>query len=149
MLMGDEDQLDISSLRNAVAAFERIAAVYRREAETAPDNDAISDTLEGLRAGLIQAFEFTYELSWKYMKRWLGYNLNPEAVRGIIPRRELFRLAAEGGLITDVTKWFNFHEDRNRTSHIYDEEVADEVHNSALDFLPYAQDFLSRLEQRL
>jgi nucleotidyltransferase substrate binding protein (TIGR01987 family) len=145
--MSDEDKLDISSLRNAVAAFERIAAVYRREAGKSPEDD-VSDTIEGLRAGLIQAFEFTYELSWKYMKRWLEVNRSREAVSGI-PQRELFRLAAENTLITDVTKWFDFHKERNRTSHIYDEEVAEEVQNSALDFLPYAKDFLSRLEQRL
>jgi nucleotidyltransferase substrate binding protein (TIGR01987 family) len=146
--MSDEDKLDISSLRNAVAAFERITAVYQREVEMAPDSDAISDTIETMRAGLIQAFEFTYELSWKYMKRWLQDNRSPEAVSGI-PQRELFRLAAENALITDVTKWFEFHKERNRTSHIYDEAVAEEVHKSALEFLPYARDFLSRLEQRL
>jgi nucleotidyltransferase substrate binding protein (TIGR01987 family) len=145
--MDDEAGLDISSLKNAVAAFERIAAVYRREAGKSPKDDT-SDTIEGLRAGLIQAFEFTYELSWKYMKRWLEINRSREAVSGI-PQRELFRLAAENTLITDVTKWFDFHKERNRTSHIYDEEVAEEVHNSALEFLPYAKDFLSRLEQRL
>ena len=125
----------------------RIAAVYRREAETAPE-DTISDTIETMRAGLIQAFEFTYELCWKFMKRWLAYNVSPEAVRGIT-RKELFRLAAENLLITELTQWFGFHEARNRTTHIYDEAVAKEVHKSALAFLPYARDFLSRLEQRL
>jgi nucleotidyltransferase substrate binding protein (TIGR01987 family) len=145
--MDDEAGLDISSLRNAVATFERIAAVYRREAEKAP-GDAIGDTIEAIRAGLIQAFEFTYELCWKFMKRWLENNRSPGAVIGI-PQRELFRLAAENALITDVTKWFDFRKERNRTSHIYNEAVAEEVHKSALAFLPYAKDFLSRLEQRL
>ena len=147
--MDAENRLDITSLKNALAAFERIAAVYQQEAEKQGElHAAQDDIIEGLRAGLIQAFEFTYELCWKFMKRWLEYNVSREAVDGI-PRRELFRIAAENSLVTDVKKWFGFHDERNRTSHIYDEEVAEEVHKSALEFLPYAKDFLSRLERRL
>ncbi|GHU59564.1 nucleotidyltransferase [Spirochaetia bacterium] len=146
--MGNESTLDIISLKRALAAFERIATTYQAAVQTQGTEQVSDGIIEGLRAGLIQAFEFTYELCWKFMKRWLVYNVSREAVDGI-PRRELFRLAAENALITDVQKWFAFHDDRNRTSHIYDEAIAVEVHDSALAFLPYARDFLERLEGRL
>jgi len=41
-----------------------------------------------------------------------------------------------------------FHKARNNTSHIYDEKIADEVFEISVSFLPYAKDFLMRLEQR-
>ena len=49
---------------------------------------------ETLHAGIIQHFEVAYEVCWKSMRQWLGYNVRPEAVDGV-SRRELFRLAAE------------------------------------------------------
>jgi nucleotidyltransferase substrate binding protein (TIGR01987 family) len=146
--MEHESRLDITSLKNAFAALERIAAVYQQEAQKQADDNEHEGIIEGLRAGLIQAFEFTYELCWKFMKRWLEYNVSRDAVDGI-PRRELFRLAAENALIADVKPWFDFHEDRNRTSHMYDEAIAAAVHQTALAFVPYAKDFLERLERRL
>ncbi|GHV87402.1 nucleotidyltransferase [Spirochaetia bacterium] len=146
--MENESKLDITSIKNALAAFERISIAYQAAVQKQGPERMSDDIIEGLRAGLIQAFEFTYELCWKFMKRWLEYNVSREAVDGI-PRRELFRLAAENALITDVKKWFGFHDDRNRTSHIYDEAIAVEVHESAIAFLPYARDFLERLEERL
>lgn len=79
-----------------------------------------------LRSGVVQSFEFTYELSWKFIKRWLEANLGAVYVDGV-SRRELFRIAAEHRLIADVEQWMFFHKLRNLTSHTYDEDTANEV----------------------
>ena len=136
-----EKDLDLSGLVAAVKALERGLAFYgKREREQAPDEER-----EVLRGGVIQAFEFTYELCWKLMKRWL--ELNIESVAGL-PRREFYRVCAENLLLDDVGEWMEFHKNRNSAAHTYNEDMAEEVTAAARRFLPYAQDCLKRLEER-
>jgi nucleotidyltransferase substrate binding protein (TIGR01987 family) len=139
--------LDISTIQGAFSSFERALRVYAKiENRTSPLPE--TDELEVLRAGVIQNFEFTYELCWKFMKRWLETNLSPGIADGV-PRIELFRLAAENKLIADVPKWMEFHLARNRTSHIYGEATAADVFACARDFFPLGHDFLAKLEARV
>ncbi|MDR3088731.1 MAG: nucleotidyltransferase substrate binding protein [Desulfobulbaceae bacterium] len=136
--------LDVSSLNLAIEALSRSLRVYFNK-----DQDTTSDDeLDTIRAGVIQSFEFTYELCWKFMKRWLEMNIGTESVDGV-SRRELFRLAAESRLINDVEKWMEFHYARNKTSHTYGGEAAQNVFEASNDFLPYAQDFFSKLNEKL
>lgn len=83
------------------------------------------------KAGAIQAFEFCYELSWKYMKRILAF-------RGIevSSPREVFRAAAQEKLISDVEFWFEVIKKRNLTVHSYQRTVAEEI----FQFLPQFKD---------
>ena len=67
-----------------------------------------------VQSGVIKHFEFTYELSWLFIKRWLEANVSPNAGDGVA-RRELFRLDAENLLIDDVDRWMRYHQARNRT----------------------------------
>jgi len=71
----------------------------------------------------IQRFEFTYELSWKLMKVYLEYNGNLE---GTSPRRAIQESFKEG-IIVDGEGWLNMLQDRNQTSHTYDEDAALEI----------------------
>ncbi len=77
----------------------------------------------------IQRFEFTYELSWKLMKAFLEYNGNLEATS---PRRAIQESFKEG-LIKDRKQWIKMLENRNRTSHTYDEEIAFEIYKNVKD----------------
>ena len=122
--------LDLSSLRKAVDSLERTLNVACLPEKMAGLDDAQKDAI---RAGAIQNFEFTYELCWKFMQRWLGNILGSSHVAGI-SRRELFRLAAERGLIDDVDRWMEYHDARNETSHIYNEDVAEDVFAAAKKF---------------
>jgi nucleotidyltransferase substrate binding protein (TIGR01987 family) len=136
-----DNQLDTTSLKNAFMSFKTAVRVFHSLQKMGADERAV------VRAGLIQNFEFCYELCWKFMKRWIEMNVDPLSVDGVT-RRELFRQAAENKLITDVDKWMDFHKDRNRTSHIYEEDVAEEVLATAFEAIPYMQDFTERLEAR-
>jgi len=136
--------LDLGSLRDAVSALR--AAVE----ESSSDLFMCSLTerqAKVMKAGVIQSFEFTFELCWKFMKRWLEANLGSVYVDGV-PRKELFRLAAEHRLIADVERWFAYQKSRNVTSHTYEANVAEEVFAAASRFLEDAQSLLAELEQR-
>ena len=58
--------LDFSSLATAIGQLENSIAFA--ESDMAQSND---DLFEQLRNSVIQCFEFTYELSWKMLKRYL------------------------------------------------------------------------------
>lgn len=108
--------LDLSALKNALAALDR----GLKRALAAPHD-------EELRDACIQRFEFTYELSWKMIKRRLERDLpSPESLDGM-NFRTLMRVAAEQGIIHNPTNWFVYREKRNITSHTYNAEKAAEV----------------------
>lgn len=133
--------LDLSALNKTIDAFSRTC-------HAVTDQNIISqfspDLQNALKAGVIQNFEFTYEMAWKFIKRWLEKNYDSSYVDGIT-RRELFRLAAESGLIESVDDWMVYHRARNQTSHTYDQDVALEVYTISLKFL----DVVSKLYQQL
>lgn len=136
--------LDLSSLNRAVEAL----GLTTQASRDADGDDRLSDAQRiAIRAGVIQHFEFTYELCWKFMKRWLRTVAGRNDVDGI-SRRELFRICARERLIDDPAKWFDIHTARNRMSHTYDEAVAKVVLAVALSFAPCASELLSRLESR-
>ena len=99
-----------------------------------------------IQAGVIQCFELTYERAWKYMKRWLDYNLGSVYVDGV-SRKGLYRLAAEHQVIDDVPAWFEYHTARNETSHTYAAATASEVYQIAPHFLQDVQALHLQLQQ--
>lgn len=134
--------LDYSSLQKAVTRLdESLNVVEQYSTEKA---SALSRTLI---SGVVQHFEFTYELSWKFIKRWLGENLGKSQVDGL-SRQELFRLAAEYKLIDSVDNWMLFHRARNETSHTYNENTAEEVFKVAVKFFPEATKLLNALQSK-
>lgn len=136
--------LQLDSLKKAVSAMQRALAKSEDAAFMRRMDDVTRDVI---RSGVIQHFEFTYELCWKYMKRWLESNVSVTAADGVT-RRELFRQAAEQRLITDVERWMRYHDARNRTSHTYESDTADEVYDVTHGFAHDASELLKALEAR-
>jgi len=103
--------------------------------------DAMGQVTNDLaRDGAIQRFEYTFELAWKTMKRLLrakGSEVNHP--------RDVFREAAAEGYINDPKPWFIFLEKRNKSTHIYKREVAEEVFSVLPDFTIAMRDFLARI----
>jgi len=82
------------------------------------------DTLNELEEqGLIQAFEYNFELAWNVIKDYYEY----QGVSGIQGSRDAFRLAFNRGLITQGDAWMSMIESRTLTSHTYNEETAAEI----------------------
>ena len=135
---------DLTQLEKAIASLEQLHKRVSDEAFMATQDKVIR---LGLQAGLIQNLEFSYELCWKAIKRWLENNINSEAVDGVT-RRELFRLAAENRLVEDVEEWMMYHAARNQTSHQYDSALAEETIHLMADFVRAAQRLLNNLKVR-
>lgn len=75
--------------------------------------------------GTLHGFEFTFELAWKTMKDLMEYN-------GIIETtgspREVLRTAFQHRLIEDGETWIDMMLDRNKLSHLYDEETSRKIY---------------------
>lgn len=69
------------------------------------------------KQGLIKAFEFTYELSWKLLRDYLIWQGSVTIAGSRDAIREAFKL----GLISDGHAWMAMLQDRNNTVHTYDE----------------------------
>jgi nucleotidyltransferase substrate binding protein (TIGR01987 family) len=75
------------------------------------------DELQG--AGLVQSFEFTFELSWKTLKDYLAQ----QGLEVPFPR-EVIKQAFSSGLIENGTLWIQMLDKRNELSHTYNQEQA-------------------------
>ncbi|MEO6132307.1 MAG: nucleotidyltransferase substrate binding protein [Saprospiraceae bacterium] len=75
------------------------------------------------KAGLIQFFEICFELSWNVLKDYL----EEQGIMELKYPRESIKKAFETGLIRDGNIWLEALSDRNITSHLYDEPMADKA----------------------
>lgn len=73
--------------------------------------------------GLIQAFEFTHELAWNVMKDYFTFQGNTS----ITGSRDAIREAFARGIIEDGESWMETISSRNKTTHTYNQAVADEI----------------------
>jgi len=80
------------------------------------------------KQGLIKAFEYTYELGWNTLKDFLTYRGQTD----IYGSRDAIRKAFTANLITDGEGWMDMLQSRNKTSHTYNEETAEEITNAVL-----------------
>ena len=99
------------------------------------------------KAGLIQAFEFTFEIFWKTFQK-----LAPEAGLEAASPREALAAGAKLHLIAadERDDWSQMLRDRNPTSHTYNALVADEILGRWLDrYLPRFRATQVRLRQAM
>lgn len=73
--------------------------------------------------GLIQAFEYNYELAWNVIKNFYEY----QGVTDIQGSRDAFRLAFRQGLITEGELWMDMIKKRQLTSHTYNQPTTEKI----------------------
>jgi nucleotidyltransferase substrate binding protein (TIGR01987 family) len=131
--------LDISPFAKAV---DRLAEGLERYQKDTSDDQ--------IRDGLIQRFEFTYELSHKMLKRFLeDISPSPETIDQAA-FSDLIRMGNEQSLLKSEWKvWRYFCDIRNITSHTYDLAKALEVVEGIPSFLEEAQHLRKELSRRL
>ena len=90
----------------------------------------------------IQRFEFTFELSWKFLKEFFferGLDLNYP--------KEIIKEAFSVNLIDDEGLWIKMLRDRNMTSHTYNEKLADEIFSRIKLYVPELRNLLKNVEE--
>jgi nucleotidyltransferase substrate binding protein (TIGR01987 family) len=94
------------------------------------------------RDAAIQRFEFTVELAWKAVQRFLRE-------QKIVCRspKECLKEAFKFGLIADDPRWLEMLEDRNLIVHTYNEEVADSVYDRLPKYLGILNFLKDKLEE--
>ncbi len=123
--------------------LNKFVEAVRRLEEALEEYDKYS--ISSSRDGVIQRFEFCAELSWKTTREYLllqGY-------ADINSPRSVMRQAYEDDLIDDDKAWLDLLYSRNLTSHIYDENTADEIFKRIGDiYLGLFKKLIDRLESR-
>lgn len=73
--------------------------------------------------GLIQAFEFTFELAWNCIKDFF----NDEGEKEIYGSKSAIRVGFKRGLIENGQIWMEMIDSRNNTVHTYNPETANKI----------------------
>nr|WP_286674363.1 nucleotidyltransferase substrate binding protein [Clostridium sp. ZBS15] len=93
--------------------------------------------------GLIQCFEYTFELAWKTMKDYLeleGFEVKSP--------RSTIQTAFQTQLITNGHIWIDALQKRNLMAHTYDESVAEQAEELIRkQYYPEIKELLKRLEE--
>jgi nucleotidyltransferase substrate binding protein (TIGR01987 family) len=135
--------LDLTHLEKAVSQLEGSLGYLKSDLAHSD-----SGLREQFRAAAIQAFEYTYELAIKMLRRQLEQIVaNPAELRAMA-FMELIRTGAEAGLVEDVARYRLYREKRNITIHVYDEERAEEVLAVLEPFLADVRCLLAELKKR-
>jgi nucleotidyltransferase substrate binding protein (TIGR01987 family) len=137
-------KLDISSFEKAVQSLEEALVAYDK-------TKLLDDSTEKevMRDGIIQRFEYTYELSHKMLKRFLEMTASTPTGIGEMSFQEMIRTGSETGLLKNGWDiWKNYRQARTDTSHTYDADKAEEVLAIVPAFLQEAKFLLAELEKR-
>jgi nucleotidyltransferase substrate binding protein (TIGR01987 family) len=131
--------LDITPLVNAIDRLRE--GLARHLSEPADDQ---------LRDGLIQRFEFTYELCHRMLRRFIRQNAaSPDEVDRMA-FQDLIRTANQQSLLLgDWPAWHRYRDSRAKTSHAYHAKTAQEVADSIPGFLAEAEFLRDQLRRRL
>ena len=114
--MNNKDIRWIQRFNNYRNALARLGAAIRLNEER-----PLSDLEE---QGLIQGFEFTYDLAWKTLQDLLRHHNRPNDNGG---PAIIIKQALADGFIKDEEGWKELKKSRELTSHTYDDEMADEI----------------------
>ena len=124
------------SLRKSIALVCRAAQTHNRYPE---------EEILAFRDSLIQRFEYCVDLAWKYLKEYLESEL--QVVPQLVSPKHVIRASAKAAMISEkeAEAFMEMIEARNKTSHIYREEIAEMLR----DAIPAYYEAMWRVVQRL
>jgi nucleotidyltransferase substrate binding protein (TIGR01987 family) len=133
----NEDVRWIQRLQN----FSKVLAQLERFIEK-------TDLNEMERQGIIQAFEYNFELSWNTLKDYFEY----QGESNIHGSRDAIRIAFQRGIIEDGELWMQMLKSRTLTTHTYNETIAimieKEIRESYFEAFQNLQQNLKELQEK-
>ncbi|MBR1542366.1 MAG: nucleotidyltransferase substrate binding protein [Bacteroidaceae bacterium] len=121
------------AFKNALARLEEVIELKRQRSLTPFECDS-----------LIKRFEFTYELAWKLMMSYEKYN----GIMEVVGSKDAIRKAYSLSLIDNGEAWLEMVDDRNKTSHLYDEDMAVDVIDEIIyTYYPLFLELQSKMER--
>lgn len=122
-----------SNFRKALSKLTEAISYIKNELEKNTISNQSKDSIdvhnEIIKEGLIQRFEYTYEMAWNVMKDYALYQGNSE----ITGSRDAIRYAFSIHLISDGEIWMDMIKSRIQTSHTYNEETANEIYSKIVN----------------
>ncbi len=132
-----------SNFIKAMDKLQRSIEYIHKNIKTRDLDDGILDEI--IKEGIIQRFEYTHELAWNVMKDYAEYQGNSSVGGSRDAAREAFQLK----LIMDGEIWMDMIKSRNKTSHTYNEETANEIYSKILNaYYPAFEDFRLTMEKK-
>ena len=129
----DQDIRWVQRFSNYKKALSKLAEVTDK---------SLTDLSELEKEGMIQRFEYTFELAWKTLQDLLVY----KGYQDIAGPNPVLEQSLKDGYILDERGWRNMKKSRELTSHTYNSSTADDI---AEDILAHYYDLLKQLEIRL
>lgn len=129
-------QLDLTALEKAIDSFKKAIDAYE-----------LDHSNEFVRDAVIQRFEYTYELTTKMIKRYLSITAADPSSINEMSFQEIIREGYTKGVLKNSwDMWRKYREDRNRTSHGYNEDNAIEIAGSVQVFYDEASFLLEKIK---
>jgi len=135
-----------SNFTKAMDKLQQSVNYIHKNFEIENDEDVEDEILdEMIKEGLIQRFEYTHELAWNVMKDYAEYQGN-STIGG---SRDASREALQLKLISEGEIWMDMIISRNKTSHTYNEETANEIYSKILkEYYPAFVKFRNLMEEK-
>jgi len=125
--------------RQRLKDFEKSAQRLKEAASKKEFSDLEKD-------GVIQRFEFTFELAWKTLKDYL----ENQGFSGIASPKKALQKSFSMDLASDGNVWINMLEDRNRMSHPYSRAASEKIfQNIKKYYVPAIDELAANLKKQI
>ncbi len=122
-------------------AIQKVKNEYKIDDQGNINDDSFLDDI--IKEGIIQRFDYTHELAWNVMKDFLTEIGNVQ----IFGSKDATKEAFQAELINAGDVWMDMIMSRNKTSHTYNEETADDIFFKIInEYYPEFKAFKSRME---
>jgi len=129
--------IDLTSFKKAVTSLISILERYERENHDIDIRDAV-----------IKRFEYTFSTSVKIIYRYLKYAY--AELDDTLSFNDAIRKANQSGiLLTNLETWDIYRKKRNLTSHIYNEEMINDIIKIIPQFIDECNFLINKLEEKL